>query len=196
MPKIIPDLGARILEAAGRHFETQGFDGTDMKSLAADLGISVGTLYNYYPSKPELFVEVSAHWKQELSQKMLERLDRPDGAHAKLRDTLLMLFDDMVNYTGIWREFQRSGAALRPGTPHGDRFRKDNDALNQRIQGLFREVWKGHPGIEAIVDDPEGRLGQLMVGSIMQLVMNGSGDPAANRRFVVQWLDFVVPPWP
>jgi AcrR family transcriptional regulator len=195
MPKIIPDLAARILEVTGRSFETKGYDGTDMKSLAAEVGISVGTLYNYYASKPELFVEVCAHWKQKLGEKMLERLDRPDGANAKLRDTLLMLFDDMVNYTGIWREFQRSGA-LRPGTPYGDRFRKDNEALNHRIQSLFQEVWKGHPGVHGIVDDPEGRLGQLMVGSIMQLAMNVGGDPAANRQFVVHWLDFVVPTWP
>lgn len=193
MPKIIPDLSSRILETAARRFESEGFAATDMKSLAAELGISVGTLYNYYPSKPELFLEVSVHWKEKLSARMLTRLDAGDGAEAKLRDTLLMLFDDMVQYTGIWKEFMRSGAEFKPGSPMGDRFRKDNDALNQRLQQLFEEVWRGHPHARGLVDDPHGRLAQIMVGSIMQLVMNSGQSAESNREFVLHWIDFVAP---
>jgi len=193
MPKIIPDLAARILESAARRFETDGFAATDMKSLAAEVGISVGTLYNYYPSKPELFLEVSVHWKEKLSARMLARIDAPDGPEAKLRDTLLMLYDDMVQYTGIWKEFQRSGAAFKPGTPMGDRFRKDNDELNRGLQLLFQQVWKDHPHAQGLVDDPHGRLAQIMVGSIMQLVMNSGQGPESNREFVLHWIDFVAP---
>lgn len=193
MPKIIPDLGPRILQTAARHFETKGFEATDMKSLAAELGISVGTLYNYHPSKPELFLAVSLLWKEELTQKMLARLDQVDSPVEKLRAALLMLYENMESYTGIWKEFMRSGARLQEGSPLGQRFKKDNEPLHRRLQGLFREVWKGHPNAEALVDDADDRLAQLMVGSIMQLVMNGNEDRAANRAFVEKWIDFVAP---
>jgi len=193
MPKIIPDLGQRILDAAARHFETDGYAATDMKTLATSLGISVGTLYNYYASKPELFLAVSLHWKEELSARMLQRLDEEDTAVAKLRAVLLMLYDDMESYTGLWKEFMRSGARFDPNSPTGQQFKRDNDQLHERLQNLFREVWKGHPNAESLVADRENRLAQLMVGSIMQLVMNGNDDAQANRSFVIRWIDFVAP---
>ena len=193
MPKIIPDLGPRILQAAAKAFETKGFEATDMKSLASELGISVGTLYNYYASKPELFLAVSVVWKQELSARLLERLDQKDSPVDKLRSALLMLYENMEAYTGIWKEFMRSGGRFQPESPVGLRFKKDNDPLNLRIQDLFREVWRGHPQAEALVDDPEARLAQLMMGSIMQVVMNGNEDREANRSFVLKWIDFVAP---
>lgn len=193
MPKIIPDLGPRILQTAARHFERQGYGATDMKTLAAELGISVGTLYNYHASKPELFLAVSLLWKEELSQRLLRRLDSEESPVAKLRATLLMLYDNMESYTGLWREFMRSGAKFDHGSPLGQRFKKDNEQLHQRLQDQFREVWKGHPNAEALVADPENRLAQLMVGSIMHLVLSGNNDAAANRSFVEKWIDFVAP---
>lgn len=193
MPKIIPDLGPRILEAAARHFETKGFDATDMKTLAAELGISVGTLYNYHASKPELFLAVSVLWKEKLSSRMLARVDEKDSAEAKLRAVLLMLYEDMQAFTGIWKEFMLSGARFQPGSPVGQRFKKDNEQLNVKIQELLREVWKNHPNTQALVDDPDNRLAQLMVGSIMQLVMNGTEEPQGNRAFVHHWINFIAP---
>jgi AcrR family transcriptional regulator len=193
MPKIIPDLAPRILDVAARHFKTAGYGGTDMKSLAAEAGISVGTLYNYYASKPELFLAVSLHWKDQLSARMLQRLDLADSPVAMLRASLLMLYEDMESYTGLWKEFMRSGARFEPQSAVGQRFKKDNEQLEQRLQDLFREVWKGHPNAEALVADPGNRLAQLMIGSIMQLVMNGNDDLEANRAFVKHWIDFIAP---
>lgn len=193
MPKIIPDLGPRILETAARHFETKGFEATEMKALAAELGISVGTLYNYHASKPDLFLAVSLLWKEKLTSRMLKRLDQGDSAAAKLRAALLMLYEDMEAYTGIWKEFLRSGAVFQPGSPLGERFRKDNEPLNQRIQELFREVWKDRPNALPLIAEPGNRLARFMVGSIMQMVMNGTEDKEGTRAFVAKWIDFVAP---
>jgi len=193
MPKIIPDLGARILQTAARHFETKGYSATDMKSLARELGTSVGALYNYYASKPELFLAVSLLWKQELSARLLDRLDREDSPVAKLRDTLFMLYENMESYTGLWREFLQSGAKFDPGSPVGQRFRQDNEQLHSRLQELLREVWKDQPNAAPLVDAPGNRLAQLVVSSIMQLVMNGNEDLETNRAFVKHWIDFVAP---
>jgi AcrR family transcriptional regulator len=193
MPKIIPDLGPRILAAAARHFETDGYAATDMKTLASGLGISVGTLYNYYASKPELFLAVSLHWKDELSARLIERLNAQDSAVDKLRAALHMLYEDMDSYTGLWKDFMRSGARFDSPSPVGDRFKKDNEQLHERLQDLFRQVWKGHPNAAALVSDPDNRLAQLMVGAIMQLVMNGSDDRDANRAFAHRWIDFIAP---
>lgn len=47
-----------ILEAASQVFLESGFEGASMAEIAARVGGSKATLYGYFPSKEELFVEV------------------------------------------------------------------------------------------------------------------------------------------
>jgi TetR/AcrR family transcriptional repressor of mexJK operon len=49
---------AQIVAVARRHFFENGFDGTSMSAVAAELGGSKGTLWNYFPSKQDLFAAV------------------------------------------------------------------------------------------------------------------------------------------
>jgi AcrR family transcriptional regulator len=46
----------RILDTAGRLFYGQGIRAVGVDTIAAEIGISKRTLYNYYPSKDELIV--------------------------------------------------------------------------------------------------------------------------------------------
>jgi AcrR family transcriptional regulator len=196
MPKIIPDLSNRILEAASHHFEAKGYEATDMKSLAVELGISVGALYNYHPSKPELFVAVAARWKADLTSRLLENLASPYPADQRLRSTLMMLYENMEAFTGIWREFLSTGERFAHDSPQNQGFRRDNKELNQRLQALFQEVWAQRPEALSLVKDPQDRLAQIVTGSIMQLVMNGHDDHPGTRAFVELWVDFLAPALP
>ena len=49
------DRRNEILDVAGEIFLDQGFAAASMSAIAARLGGSKGTLYNYFPSKEELF---------------------------------------------------------------------------------------------------------------------------------------------
>jgi TetR/AcrR family transcriptional regulator, mexJK operon transcriptional repressor len=49
---------AQIVAVARRHFFEQGFDGTVMSAIAAELGGSKRTLWSYFPSKEALFAAV------------------------------------------------------------------------------------------------------------------------------------------
>jgi AcrR family transcriptional regulator len=49
-------MSERILEAADRLFYGQGIRAVGVDTIAAEIGISKRTLYNYYPSKDELIV--------------------------------------------------------------------------------------------------------------------------------------------
>ena len=46
-----------ILDTAYRLFRTQGFDGTSISQITAEVGGSKATVYSHFPSKEELFVE-------------------------------------------------------------------------------------------------------------------------------------------
>src|SRR5215510_11413182 len=47
-----------IIEKAGEVFRELGFDRASMSEIAAKVGGSKATLYSYFPSKEELFIEV------------------------------------------------------------------------------------------------------------------------------------------
>jgi AcrR family transcriptional regulator len=49
---------SQIIAVAREHFFEHGFDGTVMSAIAAKLGGSKGTLWNYFPSKEALFAAV------------------------------------------------------------------------------------------------------------------------------------------
>jgi len=48
----------RILNAARRRFETFGYRRTSVAEIARDAGIAVGTVYRYFKSKEEIFLQV------------------------------------------------------------------------------------------------------------------------------------------
>jgi len=45
---------SRILQAARRHFEEYGFEATNIRALAAELGIASGTVFLHFPDKRDL----------------------------------------------------------------------------------------------------------------------------------------------
>lgn len=58
LPKIINNLRNKISRVAYRLFSEKGYTNVSMKIVAKETGIAVGTLYNYYANKEELFIKV------------------------------------------------------------------------------------------------------------------------------------------
>jgi TetR/AcrR family transcriptional regulator, mexJK operon transcriptional repressor len=65
------DRREAILAIARRAFLENGYSGTSMSSISAELGGSKGTLWSYFPSKEELFGavldEATADYRQQLA---------------------------------------------------------------------------------------------------------------------------------
>lgn len=64
-----------ILENAYRLFRAQGFDGTSMADITAQVGGSKATLYSHFLSKEELFVECMMAALQNYMSDTLKHLD-------------------------------------------------------------------------------------------------------------------------
>lgn len=75
-----------ILEAAAEVFREVGFGRASMSQIRARLGGSKATLYNYFPSKEKLFLEVMHHAKEHKLQ-ALGGAPNPDA--RDLRQELL-----------------------------------------------------------------------------------------------------------
>jgi TetR/AcrR family transcriptional repressor of mexJK operon len=75
-----------ILDTAQGSFLEQGYDGTTMSGIAAQLGGSKGTLWSYFPSKEKLFAAVIGRVSESFRAQLLEILDPAGGdVEATLR---------------------------------------------------------------------------------------------------------------
>ncbi len=58
VPKVIKNLKEKITRSAFQLFADKDYNDVNMKDEADDAGIAVGTLYNYYSNKQELFLVI------------------------------------------------------------------------------------------------------------------------------------------
>jgi AcrR family transcriptional regulator len=76
---------ALILEAAGKRFRHYGYQKTTMAEIAADLSMSTGNLYRFYPSKLDI-AEAHAHIHEEDEDALMaDIVARPQPALERLR---------------------------------------------------------------------------------------------------------------
>lgn len=77
-----PERLRRVLEAAAEHFQRDGFAGTSMDAVAARSGVSKMTIYNYFPSKEQLFEAcIAARIDAVFAFDTLARFDLREPAH-------------------------------------------------------------------------------------------------------------------
>ncbi|NLG81903.1 MAG: TetR/AcrR family transcriptional regulator [Bacilli bacterium] len=64
--KMREESKSKIINAATRVFIKNGFDGTSIKMIAQECGISVGLMYRYFKNKEELFLSIVDGLLEEL----------------------------------------------------------------------------------------------------------------------------------
>jgi len=72
------DKKADIFDSARELFYSKGFKDTNVSDIAKMAGIGVGTFYNYYSSKEELFLKVFIKENEDLKKRLVESVDLND----------------------------------------------------------------------------------------------------------------------
>ncbi|MFA6621595.1 MAG: helix-turn-helix domain-containing protein [Candidatus Caldatribacteriota bacterium] len=103
MTKIIDKLDEKVNETAFRLFAEKGYSGVTMKMVAEDVGISVGTLYNYYSNKQDLFISVFKKVFDQTYLTLESIIERDGNAH----EFISVLYDEVVRLQGFSRELMR-----------------------------------------------------------------------------------------
>ena len=63
----------RVITAAMDLASTGGYDAVQMREVAANADVALGTLYRYFSSKDQLLVAVLGYWAKELQQQIADR---------------------------------------------------------------------------------------------------------------------------
>ena len=111
MPRIIENPQEIILEHALRILEEQGYDALNMRNIARSCGIATGTIYNYFPTKQDLLLQMmSSYWEQQY-QTIDTVINSDIGTFIKLEKVFTMM-EGFVQYfkeTWInWRQDKES----------------------------------------------------------------------------------------
>jgi AcrR family transcriptional regulator len=71
----------RIVDVAARIFERDGYAATTTNDVAAEAGVSIGSLYQYFPNKDAILVVLAERHLDEVAERFAERADqlRRDG---------------------------------------------------------------------------------------------------------------------
>lgn len=85
-----------ILEAAARILESLGFAGFNTNAVAELAGVSIGSLYQYFPSKEALIVELIRRERAKLSTHIVEAIQQHDA--ADLKDKLKLIIQAAVQH--------------------------------------------------------------------------------------------------
>ena len=95
MPKIVnhDEYRQKMLEKSFYFVSRKGYSNVNMKQIAAEIGVSTGTLYHYFSSKENMFVQMIA-W---IGNQNVDEYIRRTSSIENIRDR----FDMIVDY---WKE--------------------------------------------------------------------------------------------
>jgi AcrR family transcriptional regulator len=136
---------SRLVEAAIRCFERHGFEETTTAMIAAEAGVAVGTVYNYFSDKRELLLELLEQMNREVAEQVIAQLD-PGSWRGTTdpRERTRTLIDAVFHTQQLRPGIQRILWAQYFKDPD---FRAPFEAIRERI----REAIDGF--IEAVAED-------------------------------------------
>jgi AcrR family transcriptional regulator len=139
-----------ILDAAERVFARDGFYGTTVESIAKEAEFAVGTIYNFFESKEDLYEKVLFR----IMAGFMEDLDREVMGQSDVVEAIGALFDVRVRHTRMHRDFFRLIMASGPRAQEGlhAKMMESFDAYVKKLAGLVERGMA--QGVLRKQDDP------------------------------------------
>lgn len=168
---------ARILGAARRVFEEHGYSHGTTNRIAAEAGLSVGSLYQYFPNKDAILVELVDVHIEAGTAAVLGALP-PDGPAAWAELPLPDLFGPVVAaMVAVHADGRGLHRVLFEEAPRPPEQLARLRALERDLTALVAGLLAGHP--QVTVPDPEVAA-RLTIDTIESLVHRIATDDASG----------------
>ena len=127
----------RIISAAKALFRTKGFDSATTRDISKAVGIATGTMFNYFPSKEAIVVELASQSLEKAEAEFAK--SRRKG--APLEETLFASVAAQLRSMRPLRKYIRPllETALSPAAPKDDAEASLRTGLNEHFAGILRE---------------------------------------------------------
>jgi AcrR family transcriptional regulator len=158
-----------ILAAAERLILRDGYHATHMAAVAAEAGISVGTLYKHFPSKEAVFESLVERGRNEGIALMRACIDMPEPK-ARLRAFIEQLFAHVESQNAllaIWAEHGPKSVHQVPA-----KVRAGDDQAILEIIDIFEATLEEGARGGTVREDVEPRLlAAMLVGAVKATLM-------------------------
>lgn len=176
----------RILAAAHKIFTDKGYRQADMRSIAKEAGIAVGTIYNYYPNKAVLYQAILTGQWDELEQQIFQvTQDVKQSMVEKLRFITDYLLVFAAHHSSFWLEIvedPQRGAEMRD---EGHRAQmRAHEQLKKHLRSVFSECTADTARIERHV--------LTYMASVTHIGVFFPEQLEENRQYVTELVEHMV----
>ncbi|MEV6961291.1 TetR family transcriptional regulator [Streptomyces sp. NPDC051207] len=176
---------AQLLEAAASVFCTTGYTAASTNAIAREAGVSPGTLYQFFPNKEAIAIELGERLMHRMRETYGEAL-APVGPATSLEEAVGAAVDRFIDFNCRHPVF----FALMHGPDIPGRITEEHDALHgtlvSRIEALISSFLPGAPAAD-VTRTAHVCLGIYKAG--LELVLSHEG---AEREAYVQELKNVL----
>lgn len=145
------DIKSDIFKHGKAMFSTKGFKKTNIKEIAQSAGIGVGTFYNYYSSKEQLFLEIYIQENENLKKSLIESIDL-DQEPVKVINQLIMGNAEAIHSNPILKEWYNQDFYKKLEQYYQNEGSKNIDSFRDFYMELFKK-WKAQGKIREDIDE-------------------------------------------
>jgi AcrR family transcriptional regulator len=132
MPKIIENPTAIIIEHAGKILAQQGYEALSMRAIAKSCGIATGTIYNYFPTKHELLVQMMTDYWETNFKVIDEIFDSGEDLFVSLKKIFDVIETFVLQFRGVWAGMRQES---EPGNEAGS-FHHSHDYMKRLVDKI------------------------------------------------------------
>ncbi len=163
----------QIASAAMNVFSRLGYDGATMANVAAEAGVAVGTIYNYFQSKRDLLEAIADDYVITPFRELVANRSGSDMAFlsAIIENRLTLGLQDVSRFLALFNEIQRDPALRKRYAEEalGPIMSTLEGYVRQRIaEGTFREL---DPAVTVRA------VGGMFIGFMLIARMEGDATP-------------------
>lgn len=135
MPKLIVNIEDRIFLSAKELFYEKGYEQVNMKEISARADIAVGTLYNYYSNKNQLYFLILENSWRGTFEKLDQLLALDMDGKEKLKASISLIYEEVLERKCMGVQIRKS-KDLR-----GNKLIEDIEKeINKNIKKLFKNL--------------------------------------------------------
>ncbi|UOB15754.1 TetR family transcriptional regulator [Streptomyces sp. HP-A2021] len=183
---------AQLLDAAATVFSTTGYTAASTNAIAREAGVSPGTLYQFFPNKEAIAIELGSRLMHEMRQSYDEVLTPIDPGATPIEEVIAGTVDRFIEFNCRHPAF----FALMHGPDIPGRIAEEHDALHRtltaRVEALLAPFTPGTPA-PALARTAQMCVGIYKAGLELVLAHEGAEREAYVQELKVTLLRYLSP---
>ena len=187
IPKLLKDVKENIKITSTKLFIEYGYMNIDMRMISKQSGVSVGTLYNHYKNKKQLYISI-LYESWENTFKKLDNICNVDSCpKEKLKNFITVLYEDIEARKGLGRDLINTQIT---------ELKEDSDIISLKNKLIFKiqSFIASLDKVDSINKcfDSNHKLAQTLLVSILTMYELNSNDKEENIKFLITLMNQVI----